>query len=99
MYRETFKRESLVIKTFYSIQNKIICFNMIKNLMEGYLMTNLSIEILVLTALLINLGAILTANIYLKSIKELQRKRLFCGKSLSNPYCIIERFIPVININ
>ncbi len=67
--------------------------------MEGYLMTNLSIEILVLTALLINLGAILTANIYLKSIKELQRKRLFCGKSLSNPYCIIERFIPVININ
>ena len=67
--------------------------------MEGYLMTNLSIEILVLTALLINLGAILTANIYLKSIKELQHKRLFCGKSLSNPYCIIERFIPVININ
>ncbi len=67
--------------------------------MKGYLMTNLSIEILVLTALLINLGAILTANIYLKSIKELQRKRLFCGKSLSNPYCIIERFIPVININ
>ena len=67
--------------------------------MEGYLMTSLSIEILVLTALLINLGAILTANIYLKSIKELQRKRLFCGKSLSNPYCIIERFIPVININ
>ena len=67
--------------------------------MEGYLMTNLSVEILVLTVLLINLGAILTSNIYLKSIKELQRKRLFCGKSLSNPYCIIERFIPVININ
>ena len=66
--------------------------------MEGYLMTNLSIEILVLTALLINLGAILTANIYLKSIKELQRKRLFCGKSLSNPYCIVERFTPIINI-
>ena len=66
--------------------------------MEGYLMTNLSIEILVLTALLINLGAILTANIYLKSIKELQRKRLFCGKSLSNPYCIVERFTPLINI-
>ena len=62
-------------------------------------MTNLSVEILVLTVLLINLGAILTSNIYLKSIKELQRKRLFCGKSLSNPYCIIERFIPVININ
>ena len=66
--------------------------------MEGYLMTNLSVEILVLTVLLINLGAILTYNIYLKSIKELQRKRLFCGKSLSNPYCIVERFTPIINI-
>ncbi len=66
--------------------------------MEGYLMTNLSVEILVLTVLLINLGAILTSNIYLKSIKELQRKRLFCGKSLSNPYCIVERFTPIINI-
>ena len=61
-------------------------------------MTNLSVEILVLTVLLINLGAILTSNIYLKSIKELKRKRLFCGKSLSNPYCIVERFTPLINI-
>ena len=61
-------------------------------------MTNLSIVILVLTAFLVNLGAILTANIYLRSIKELQRKQLFCGKSLSNPYCIIERFIPIVNI-
>ena len=61
-------------------------------------MTNLSIVILVFTALLVNLGAILTANIYLRSIKELQRKQLFCGKSLSNPYCIIERFTPIINV-
>ena len=61
-------------------------------------MTNLSIEILVLTVLLVNLGAILTANIYLKSIKELKRKQLFCGKSLSNPYCIIETFTPIIKI-
>ncbi len=61
-------------------------------------MSNLSMLILVLTALLINLGAILTANIYLSSIKKLQRKQLFCGKSLSNPYCIIERLIPIINI-
>ena len=66
--------------------------------MEGFLMTNLSVLILVLTALLVNLGAILTANIYLRSIKELQRKQIFCGKSLSNPYCIIERFIPIVNI-
>ena len=61
-------------------------------------MTNLSIVILVLTSLLVNLGAVLTANIYIRSIKELQRKQLFCGKSLSNPYCIIERSIPIINI-
>ena len=66
--------------------------------MDGFLMTNLSMLILVLTALLVNLGAILTANIYIRSIKELQRKQLFCGKSLSNPYRIIERFIPIINI-
>ena len=61
-------------------------------------MTNHSMAILTLTALLVNLGAILTANIYFRSIKELQRKQLFCGKSLSNPYCIIERSIPIINI-
>ena len=61
-------------------------------------MTNLSMVILVLTSLLLNLGAVLTANIYLSSIKELKRKQLFCGRSLSNPYCIIERSIPIINI-
>ena len=61
-------------------------------------MTNLSVLILLLTALLVNLGAVLTAKIYLRSIKELQRKQLFCGKSLSNPYCIIERFVPIINV-
>ena len=61
-------------------------------------MTNISVVVLVLTALLVNLGAILTANIYLKSIKELQRKQLFCGKSSSNPYSIIEKFIPIIKL-
>jgi len=61
-------------------------------------MTSLSVIILLLTTLLVNLGAILTVNIYLRSIKELQRKKLFCGKSLSNPYCIIESFVPIINI-
>ena len=59
-------------------------------------MTNLSIEILVITVLLVNFGAILTSNIYIKSVRELQRKKLFCGKSFSNPYCIIERFTPII---
>ena len=61
-------------------------------------MTNLSMVILLLTAFLVNLGAILTANIYIRSIKELNRKQLFCGKSLSNPYCIIEKSVPIINI-
>ena len=61
-------------------------------------MTNLSVEILLLTVFLVNFGAILTSNIYLKSVKELERKKLFCGKSLSNPYCIVERFTPIINI-
>ena len=52
-------------------------------------MTNLAIEILVLTVLLVNLGAILTANIYDSSKRALQRKKLFCGNTLSYPYCII----------
>ncbi len=64
----------------------------------GYLMTNLSIEILVFTVFLINLGAILTSNIYIKSVKEMQRKKLFCGKSFSNPYSIIETFTPIVKI-
>ena len=52
-------------------------------------MTNLAIELLVLTVVLINFGAILTANIYSKSLEEHKRNKLFCRKSLSNPYCII----------
>tara|TARA_Y100001978_G_scaffold184925_1_gene183575 strand:+ start:292 stop:450 length:159 start_codon:yes stop_codon:yes gene_type:complete len=52
-------------------------------------MTNLAIEILFLTVVLVNLGAILTANIYDSSKRELQRRKLFCGNNLSNPYCII----------
>jgi len=52
-------------------------------------MTNLAIELLVLTVVLVNFGAILTANIYSKSVKEFKRNRLFCSKSFSNPYCII----------
>ena len=52
------------------------------------MMTNLAIELLILTLVLVNFGAILTANIYSKAVKELKRNRLFCGQSLSNPYCI-----------
>ena len=53
-------------------------------------MTNLGIELLVLTVFLINFGAILTANIYSKSLKEHKRNRFFCTKTFSNPYCIIK---------
>ena len=51
-------------------------------------MTNLAIKLLVLTLVLVNFGAILTAKIYSQTVKEIQRKRLFCGESISNPYCI-----------
>ena len=52
-------------------------------------MTNLALEIVVLTVLLVNFGAILSANIYDSSKRALQRRKLFCGNTLSNPYCII----------
>ena len=51
-------------------------------------MTNVAIQILVLIIFLLNVGVVLTAKIYSKSIKDLKRNRLFCSKSLSNPYCI-----------
>ena len=52
-------------------------------------MTNLAMEVLFLTVVLVNFGAIVTANIYSKSVKAFKGNRLFCGKSFSNPYCII----------
>jgi len=52
-------------------------------------MTNLTIELLLLKVVLVNFGAILTANIYSKSVKEFNRNRLFCSESFSIPYCII----------
>ena len=51
-------------------------------------MTNLAIELLLLIVVLVNFGAILIAKIYSQSVKEIQRKRLFCSESISNPYCI-----------
>ena len=51
-------------------------------------MTNLAIELLLLSIILVNFGAILTAKIYSQSVKEIQRKRLFCSESISNPYCV-----------
>jgi len=51
-------------------------------------LTNLAIELLLLIVVLVNFEAILTAKIYLQSLKEIQCKRLFCSESISNPYCV-----------
>ena len=51
-------------------------------------MTNFAIELFLLGVVLVYFGAILTANIYSQSVKEIQRKRLFCSESISNPYCV-----------
>jgi len=51
-------------------------------------MTNLEIELLLLIIVLVNFGTILTTKIYSQSLKEIQRKRLFCSESISNPYCV-----------
>jgi len=51
-------------------------------------MTNLAIELLLKLYFLVNFGKILTAKIYSQSVKEIQRKRLFCCESISNPYCV-----------
>ena len=40
-------------------------------------MGNLAIEVLLLILVLVNFGAILTANIYSKSLQDIQRKRQF----------------------
>ena len=51
-------------------------------------MTKLAIELLLLIVVLVNFGAIFTSKIYSQSLKEIERKRLFCSKSISNQYCI-----------
>ena len=51
-------------------------------------MTNLAIELLLLIIVLVNFGTILTSKIYSQSVKEIQRKKLFCSESISNPYCV-----------
>ncbi len=50
-------------------------------------MTNLAIDLLLLIIVLVNFGTIHTAKIYSQSVKEIQRKRLFCSEFISNPYC------------
>ena len=51
-------------------------------------MTNLAIELLLLIVVLVNFWTILRDKIYSQSLKEIQRKRLFCSESISNPYCV-----------
>ena len=51
-------------------------------------MANLTIELILLTVVLVDFGVTLTANIYSQSLKEIQREREFCRESKSNPYCI-----------
>ena len=51
-------------------------------------MITLTIEIPLLIVVLVNFGTILTAKIYSQSVKEIQRKQLFCSESISNPYCV-----------
>ena len=51
-------------------------------------MINLANELLLLIGALVDFGEIFTAKIYSQSIKEIQRKRLFCSESISNPYCV-----------
>jgi len=51
-------------------------------------MTNLAIEVPLIIRVLVDFGTIITAKIYSQSVKEIQRKRLFCSESISNPYCV-----------
>ena len=53
-------------------------------------MTNLGLELLILTVLLIYFGVFMTQSIYRKYEKVYLRKTIFCSKSQSDPYCIIE---------
>ena len=51
-------------------------------------MTNLGLELLILTVLLIYFGVFITQSIYRKYEKAYLRKTIFCSKSQSDPYCI-----------
>ena len=53
-------------------------------------MTNLGLELLILIMLLVYFGLFMTQNIYDQYEKAYFRKTIFCGKSQSDPYCIIE---------
>jgi len=55
-------------------------------------MTNLGLELLILTVLLIYFGVFMTQSIYKQyEKKNYLRKTIFCSKSQSDPYCIAEQ--------
>ena len=53
-------------------------------------MTNLGLELLILTVLLIYFGVFMTQNNYEQYEKAYLRKTIFCSKSKCDPYCIAE---------
>ncbi len=53
-------------------------------------MTNLGLELLILTVLLIYFGVFMTQSIYKQYEKAFLRKTIFCSKSPIDPYCIAE---------
>ena len=54
-------------------------------------MTNLAIELLLLTVVLVNFGAILTANIYSKSVKELNAINYFVVNLSAIPFALFDK--------
>ena len=53
-------------------------------------MTNLGLDLLILSVLLICFGVFITQSIYKQYEKAYLRETIFCSKSQSDPYCILE---------
>ena len=53
-------------------------------------MTNLGLELLIFTVLLIYFGIFMTQNFYQQGMRANLRKNFFCVQSQSNSYCITE---------
>ena len=53
-------------------------------------MTNIGLELLILTVLLIYFGVFMTQIFYQQGIRAHLRKNIFCVQSQSNPYCITD---------
>ncbi len=53
-------------------------------------MTNLALELLILTFSLIYFGVFMTQHFYQLGMRAHLRKNIFCDKSQSNPYCVAE---------